>query len=109
MQYATTIDTVVLQQWITAQMEPKAVEEALLARGFDEAAIASHLKEFRRLKNAKRLFAGFVCMGVGAFLGFLSCVLTLINPIPALYSIILYGLTSLAILVILIGLYFVFE
>jgi VIT1/CCC1 family predicted Fe2+/Mn2+ transporter len=109
MQYATTIDTVVLQQWIKDQMEPKAVEEALIARGFDETAISIHLKEYRRLKNAKKLFAGFVCMGVGAFLGFLSCVITLINPIPALYSIILYGLTSLAILVILVGLYLVFE
>lgn len=109
MQYTTTIDTIDMQQWITAQMDIKAVEEELLARGFDAATITTHLKEYRRLKNAKRLFAGFVCMGVGAFLGFISCVLTIINPIPALYSIILYGLTSLAILVILVGLYLVFE
>jgi hypothetical protein len=109
MQYATTIDTIDMQQWIAAQKDIKAVEADLLARGFDAATIATHLKEYRRLKNAKRLFTGFVCLGVGAFLGFISCVLTIINPIPALYSIILYGLTSLAILVILVGLYFVFE
>jgi hypothetical protein len=109
MPYDTTIDTNILQKWIAARMEPKAVEEALLASGYDETAINSHLNEYRRLKNAKRLFEGFVCMGVGAFLGFISCVLTLINAVPALYAIILYGLTSLAILVILVGLYFVFE
>jgi hypothetical protein len=48
-------------------------------------------------------------MGSGAFLGFLSCVLTLINPVPELYNLILYGLTSIAIIIIVLGLYLVFE
>jgi hypothetical protein len=32
-----------------------------------------------------------------------------LNPIPALYEIILYGLTSVAIILIMAGLYFLFE
>ncbi len=52
---------------------------------------------------------GFTLAGAGAVLGFISCVLTIINPIPELYYIILYGLTSIAILLIFAGLYFIFE
>jgi hypothetical protein len=35
--------------------------------------------------------------------------LTVINPVPALYYYILYGLTSISITIIFIGLYLVFE
>jgi hypothetical protein len=48
-------------------------------------------------------------MGIGAFLGFISCVCTIINAVPALYNAILYGLTAIAITIIFVGLYFVFE
>jgi hypothetical protein len=104
-----TIDAATMQQWIAAKLEPKAIEDELLAKGFDAVTISTQLKEYRRLKNAKRQFIGFACMGLGAFLGFISCVLSILNPIPELYNIILFGLTSLSILVICLGLYFVFE
>lgn len=52
---------------------------------------------------------GFICLAAGAFLGFISCVITLINPIPELYNLVLYGLTSIAVIIIFIGLYLVFE
>jgi hypothetical protein len=59
--------------------------------------------------KTKRQFTGFVLMGIGAFLGFISCLLTVLKPFPEFYSIILYGLTTLAIAIIFWGLYFVFE
>lgn len=109
MSYTASIDQAAIHKWVAAKLDPKVIEEQLLAEGFDMDAVAEHLKEFRRLKNAKRQFTGFVCMGIGAFLGFISCVLTLVNAVPDLYNVILYGLTSLAITIIFIGLYFVFE
>jgi hypothetical protein len=58
---------------------------------------------------AKRQFNGILLMVIGAFTGFISCVLSLINPIPEFYGIFLYGLTSLAITLALIGLYLLLE
>ncbi|MCF1715855.1 hypothetical protein L0U88_14545 [Flavihumibacter sp. RY-1] len=58
---------------------------------------------------AKRQFNGILLMVIGAFIGFISCVLSLINPIPEFYGIFLYGLTSIAIILALIGLYFLLE
>jgi hypothetical protein len=109
MSYTVSIDTATIQQWVTAKLEPKAVEEQLVAMGLDEASIAKHLRAFRQLKNAGRQINGFICLGVGAVLGFISCMLTVFNPIPELYNIILFGLTSISISLICLGLYFLFE
>lgn len=104
-----TIDAATIQQWIAAKLEPQVIEEDLVSKGMDSTVISTHLKEYRRLRNAKKQFTGFVCLALGAFLGFISCVLSILNPIPELYNIILFGLTSVAILIICLGLYFVFE
>lgn len=98
-----------IQQWIAAKLAPEIVEQKLKESGLDAASITTHLSAFRKLKNARKLQAGFVCMAVGALLGFVSCMLSIINPVPALYNVILFGLTSVAICIIFLGLYLVFE
>jgi hypothetical protein len=103
------VDTALVQQWIASNAELKAVEEQLQQKGFDKELIAAHISEYKRARYSKRMFNGFICAGLGAFLGFVSCVLTIINPVPELYNIILFGLTSVAILLICLGLYFLFE
>ncbi len=57
----------------------------------------------------KKQNIGFLLLGIGAFVGFLSCVLTMLDFAPELRGFMLYGLTSLALVLIFIGLYFVFE
>ena len=109
MSYTASVNKQTIQQWIAEKLDANRIHELLTAHGCDEATIASHLQEFKKAKNAKRQFSGFICMGLGAFLGFISCVLTLVNPVPELYYWFLYGLTSVAILIIFLGLYFVFE
>jgi hypothetical protein len=109
MSYLKTIDQSVLQQWVAAKLDVSAVEEKLQDMGLDDESISTQLKNYKRLCNAKKQFMGFAFMAVGAFLGFISCVLSIINPIPELYNLILFGLTSVAIIVIFIGMYCVFE
>lgn len=109
MTYTSTVDPTLLQQWFMEKMKPEAIEESLKARGLDQESIVQHLKEYRKLCCAKRQFNGFVLLGAGAFLGFVSCLLSVVNPIPSLYYAILYGLTSVALALIFWGLYLVFE
>lgn len=92
--------------------ETLSVEEAgkrLTDLGYDEVSVEECIKEFKRLKYAKRQNIGFGLVGIGALLGFISCVLTMINPIPELCDFFLYGLTSIAIVIVFAGLYCVFE
>lgn len=63
----------------------------------------------RAAKLKKRGKTGLNCLLIGALLGFISCVLSILNPVPDLYYHILYGLTSVAISVIFVGLYCIFE
>lgn len=109
MSYTASFDTATIQQWVASKLEPQSAAAELLSKGFDETTIAAYLKEYRRIRNAKKQFNGFVCIAVGAVLGFISCVLTLANPFPELYNVILFGLTSVAILIICLGMYFLFE
>jgi hypothetical protein len=109
MPYSATVDNALLQQWHMSRLEPKAVEMELESRGVDRETITEYLDAYRKFKIEKKQFVGFFCMGLGAFLGFISCVLSLINPIPELYNVILFGLTSVAILIIVVGMYFLFE
>jgi hypothetical protein len=109
MTYPIHVDKDILEQWATQKLAPETITGMLKERGVDPDSITTHLRAYKKLRNAKRQFTGFVCMALGAFLGFLSCVLTLANPIPELHNLILFGFTSVGILIIMVGMYFVFE
>ncbi len=109
MQNSVSVNNAIIEQWIAEKLDLLLIQERLSALGWDEETVAAYTKEFKKARNAKRQFTGFILLAAGAFLGFLSCVLTLINPVPELYNWILFGLTTIAILVIFTGLYFIFE
>ncbi|HMU71880.1 MAG TPA: hypothetical protein PKD93_04040 [Ferruginibacter sp.] len=106
---ASPVNTVVIQQWIAEQLDIQRVKEKLAALGYDEETTRLHLAEFKKIKYGKRQFAGFVYLAIGAVLGFISCILTVFNPVPELYNWILFGLTSVAVLIIFLGLYYLLE
>lgn len=109
MTHPITVDKVILEQWATQKLAPETITGMLKERGVDADSITTHLKAYKQLRNAKKQFTGFACMAIGAFLGFASCVLSLVNPFPDLYNLILFGLTSVGILIIVVGMYLVFE
>lgn len=109
MSVTASVNPSAIQRWIAEKLDAKKVQEELLAQGCDADSIDEHLKELKKAKYAKRQTAGFIYLGIGSFLGLVSCVVSLVNPIPELYSVFLYGLTSIAIIIIALGLYYVFE
>jgi hypothetical protein len=105
----TPVHPALLQQWIAGKLDSTQLRENLIAQGPDEAAVAHQLNEYRKIKYARRQFTGFIYLGAGALIGFISCVHTLINPVPELYNWILFGLTSIEMVFIFVGLYYLFE
>lgn len=99
----------ILLQALKNNWETEKVSEQLFAQGHDEMSVDLLLREFKKLRNAKRQQIGFLLAGIGAFLGLLSCLLTIFNPFPDLFNVILYGLTSVAIIIAFVGLYYIFE
>jgi hypothetical protein len=109
MQSQSPLDTALIRSWIDARLEPANVEAQLKMMDFTQEDISNYLKEYQKERYARRRVNGFIGAGVGAVLGFTSCLLTFFNPFPELYNLILFGLTSVAILLICLGLYFLFE
>lgn len=107
MPYVITASEV--KQWIIEKLDIQQVKEKLIALGYDEDNLAAQLQEFKKVKYGKAQTKGFIMLGVGALLGFISCVLALVNPVPELYYWFLYGITSVAIVFLFIGLYFLVE
>lgn len=103
------INTSLLQQWFNENLKINEVEAKLASQGLDEESFANHLKEFKKLINAKRQTTGFVLMGIGAFLGFVACVVTMLSFSPLVNDIFMYGMTSVAVVIVMYGLYLVFE
>ena len=109
MQEVFTVDETICQQLLSAGLAPDAVEASLRAKGIDAENIAAYVNAIKRIRCARRRSTGFACMATGAFLGFLSCVLTITHAVPEMFALIFYGLTMLAVCLVILGLYYVFE
>ena len=109
MQITSTIDQAEIQQWISNKLPVQKIEELLQVKGFDPETISLYLKECNKHRYAIRRSKGFVYASIGAFLGFIGCILAILNPLPELYYVGLFGFTSIAAILICTGLYFLFE
>lgn len=106
---STAINKNVIATWANEKLSLEVVTQKLTDLGYDSETLNLAVQEYKKLKRSKRQSTGFCFTIIGAALGFISCLLTILNPVPSLYNIILYGLTSLAIVVIICGLYHIFE
>lgn len=102
-------DENICRQVLSLKPAPDAVEQELLKMGITPGHIAGYQEAIKRIRNEKRRSTGFVCMAAGAFLGFLSCVLTITHALPHMFDFIFYGLTTIAVCIVVLGLYYVFE
>lgn len=98
-----------IQGWKEKNYTVSQANEEMLQAGFREEDIEGMLKAYKKEQAESRQKIGFICMAAGAVLGFVSCVMTMLNLLPALTGLFLYGFTTMAIIVILIGCYLVFE
>ena len=109
MQESFTVNEAICRQVLSSHLAAEAVEASLLAKGIDADNMAAYLDAIKRMRYAKRRNTGFIFMAAGAFLGFLSCVLTITHALPNMFEFIFYGLTTIAVSMVVLGLYYVFE
>ncbi len=103
------IDENICRQVLSLKLTPDAAAEELHKKGIHPNYVSEYLHVIKRIRNARRRSTGFVCMAAGAFLGFLSCVLTITHALPHMFDFIFYGLTTAAVCIVVLGLYYVFE
>ena len=103
------IQPMMIQKWMNQNYDSSRVSELLQEQGHSEEVIQQHLQAFKKALWQKRQFSSFTYCGFGAFVGFIGCLLALINPFPDLYYWFLYGLTTVAAGLIFWGLYLLLE
>jgi hypothetical protein len=100
---------VLLQQWIDQELPEADMVRELKDRGVPEDLVAELVADFKKHRADQRQRTGFILAGVGSLFCFISCLLTLLNPFPEYREFILYGITTLGVVIIFIGFYYIFE
>lgn len=95
--------------WDQARVSEDQIQNQLINQGYFSDQIPEILKLYKKHKLDERTRKGFILMGIGSVLGFISCICTVYEILPEIREIILYGLTSIGITIALWGGYYVFE
>jgi hypothetical protein len=98
-----------LQKWQSNNTPEEVIINELRQFGLQEVQISELLQQYKKKKNDERQQIGFIITAIGAFFGFLSCIFTMLDVFPDFRGFVLYGLTSIGIVLIFIGLFLVFE
>lgn len=97
------------EHWDQQHATQDSIKNELHNKGYPLDQAEEILSLYKKKKLQERTQKGLWLIGIGLIIGFLSCVFTLMEFLPDLRNFILYGLTSIAILFVIIGGYFVFE
>lgn len=104
-----THDETLFRQWHQLRHTRPHIEQELTRQGWSADEINSVLDHYARYRLGRRNTIGWSLMGLGGFMGLVSCVLTMLDSVPALRGFFMYGLTTLAIVIALYGCRLVFE
>lgn len=95
--------------WRFQGISEEQISQLLQKQGVHEVAIDEILTLYKKKNREERSQKGFFLMVLGAVLGFLSCLMTLLGVLPEYRELIMVGLTTLAICIAVWGCYYVFE
>ncbi|MBK8244029.1 MAG: hypothetical protein IPK88_11440 [Saprospiraceae bacterium] len=95
--------------WIRSGYSNDQVLNLLNDFQLSEIQKANAFSKYQQNIKMLRTRVGFIYLGIGGVLGFVSCVFSMLIDDHFINSCFLYGGTSIAILLAFIGFYFIFE
>ena len=104
-----TKDETLFRRWQQLNFSKSLVREELRNQGLSAEEITSVLEDYARYRIARRNTMGWIMMFTGGFLGLVSCVLTMLDPLPDFRGLFMYGFTSIAVTMAFYGCYLVME
>ena len=107
-----TQEQAIVQLFIHWDIQRSSEEQVLLDlqnKGFNDSQIIEICSQYKKKKQDIKQKKGFILMAIGAVLGFLSCLFTMLDFFPEWRGVTLYGLTTIGVGVAFLGAYFVFE
>lgn len=81
-----------------------------MKRGFEEHSLPEMMNEIKKLRNSRKTSGGLILILAGAMLCLLSCILTLTGSYSGTsFQLVLYGITTVGILITFGGLIKIFN
>ncbi len=96
-------------KWHQRKSTKSHVWVELQQQGLSEADITAAWNDYTQYRMGKRISLGWVLMFGGGAAGLMSCILTMIDPLPELRWLFMYAFTTAAVSVSLYGCYLVME
>lgn len=96
-------------KWHQLKISKSSALEELGGKGLSVEEISLIWENYSRYRLSKRITLGWTLMFVGGAVGLLSCVITMLDPLPDFRGLFMYGITSVAITMSLYGCYLVME
>ena len=106
---AITNTEMLFRKWQQLNISKSLVLEELKNQGLSVEEITSVWESYSRYRLARRISLGWLLMGLGGFLGLVSCVLTMLDPLPEFRGLFMYGFTGIAVSGAFYGCYLVME
>jgi len=109
MEQTQTTNEALFRRWQQLKISRALGHEELLNQGYSAEEIPSILEDYTRYRVARRNTMGWIMMFTGGFLGLVSCVLTMLDPLPEMRGVFMYGFTTVAVTMAMYGCYLVME
>lgn len=93
-------------EWLDKGLNNQQIKAELLNLGIDERNHVDMLKEINKMRSARNTTKGLYFILAGAVLCLASCIITLMSAQSNAF--VLYGFTSIGIMVAFVGLYKIF-
>jgi hypothetical protein len=100
---------ILFRRWQQLKPSKFQVLEELKNQGLSHEETLFVWEDYYRYRLERRNTLGWALMGAGGFLGLVSCVLTILDSIPAIRGFLMYGLTGMAVSIAFYGCYLVME
>jgi hypothetical protein len=98
------------KEWLDKGYDNEQIIIELKKIGFNERHLPEMLAEIKKLRNARKTSSGLMLILIGAVLCLLSCVLTMTSSYShGNFSIVLYGFTTVGIVLVFGGLMKIFN
>ncbi len=95
--------------WKERNLSVEEIMEELKLKIEDETHIHEVINAYKKKLEGHRVQNGFILTGIGALICLISCISTMFLNIPEWRDFLLIGLTTIGVMVIMVGFYMIFE
>lgn len=109
MQLQLPVQSQIIDQWMIQSRKQEALLEELRHRGHSEEVIEAYIAAWKKRRYAARRFNATIMIGIGGLMGFIGCVMLMLDISKSLFYPMLYGTSIAATVLICWGFYLLME